>query len=388
MQKQYEIYKGENGTYGIRETERQTIVLPPTYERIGEFIRPITWVKRPEGYGLLNCETFQEIIPCIYGYPLYPNVQGQLIVWKNQKAGVIDAQNQLLIPIAYDNICLIKGKYYLAEQDNQYYWFDPQGHPIAETEELAEYTRPDTIDESEKPYYELSIDQLEQQIVEAYKRYKTNNSKENYEHAARLIQVRQRRLNDQWQHNAANTTRLDRVNTLLNDTVRKALALGLRTAQSLQWMDSEPNDGYSLNVGVYPCWTNEKSVVGYKPQLTGEAEQERLNKQEWNESDYHIWNIIRYMGQNVWYYAKEDNMCFTAHGESPYPADWAFETWAMEDGQSWDEGLHRPIYQNIHFLHPWHRLFWDDFYYALEDLAQMNEFRIDIKVTFNQPQQR
>lgn len=376
-----EKYKGADGTYGIRDSETGAILLPPTYEWIGELYRRSTWIKRKEGFGLLDCDTLQEIIPCEYGFPLYPNLNNQIIVWKNQKAGLINLNNQILIPIEYDTIELINHRYYLGEKEERFYWFDLEANPIPETKEMAEYTHPDKSDEQEEELYQLPMPQLEQRIKEACSNYWHSQKEEDYDKTITLIQIRQQRMNEQWKHNAANAARIDRVNTLLNNTVREALQLGQRTAASLSWMNDLPNESYSVNVGVYPYWANDKSEVGYQPKLTGEEEEQRLCDQEYNEGYNHIWNIIREIGSYRKYGSKHP-MCFTASSDSADPSSWDFEEATMDDGQSWDEGIHRPIYQNIHFLHPWHRLYWDDFYYALEDLARMNDFRIEIKVNF------
>lgn len=52
----------------------------------------------------------------------------------------------------------------------------------------------------------------------------------------------------------------------------------------------------------------------------------------------------------------------------------------LDDGQSWDEGIHFPAYQDEYFTHPFHALYLDYFNYSFEDLCNINDFRVNIDV--------
>lgn len=375
-----EVFKNDEGICGIHDTMTDDILLPPTYEWIGELESETTWIKRKEGYGLLDCSTFKELIPCQYANSLYPDKLNQIIVWKDYKAGLIDMHQHTLIPIAYDALELVNGKYYHGEKEDQHYWFDSKGYPIQETKELAAYIQPQWIDE-EVELLQLPLPELDQRIRSAYCRYQNSKYEDDYNYTKKLILIRKYRMNKEWKHNAANVSRIERVNNLLNNTIKEAIEIGQHTTESLSWMEEANNESYCVDVTVYPYWANDRSEIGYHPQLEGEAEEDRLTDQEWNESGAHIWNIIRNIGT-----FETDNQlshfCFFISRDTADPEWWTFERCVCEDGQSYDQGMHRPIYQDIHFCWPWERLSWGNFNYAFEDLVRMNEFRIEIRVNF------
>ena len=51
-----------------------------------------------------------------------------------------------------------------------------------------------------------------------------------------------------------------------------------------------------------------------------------------------------------------------------------------EDGRTWDESIHYPAYQAQYFLMPFHHLYCDLFQYSLEDLCNINDFRVNVEV--------
>ena len=52
----------------------------------------------------------------------------------------------------------------------------------------------------------------------------------------------------------------------------------------------------------------------------------------------------------------------------------------MDDGESWDEGIRYPIYMDVYFTHPFHQLYFDNYYYANTDIVNINDFRIKVDV--------
>ena len=209
--------------------------------------------------------------------------------------------------------------------------------------------------------------------------YVASRAEEDYEATKRLIEIRQFRMNKEWKHNAANVARIERVNNLLNDNIKEAIEIGQHITESLAWTEQSADRSYCVDIRICPCWANDRSEIGYQPLLEGVAEEERLCDQELDESGCHLWNIIRKIGK----YETNDRLghfCFFISRNTAEPEWWTFEQCVCEDGQSYDLGLHRPIYQDIHFCWPWERLCWSNFNYALEDLARMNEFKIEIQV--------
>lgn len=373
-----EVFRSDDGFCGIQDTVTGEVLLPPTYEWIGELDDETTWIKRKEGYGLLDCNTFKEVIPCQYANALYPDKLNQIIVWRDYKAGLIDMRQHTIIPIAYDALELVNGEFYHGERGDQHYWFDSKGYPIQETKELAAFIQPQWAGEEEL-LLQCSLHELEERIISAYQCYVSSRAKEDYKETKRLIEIRQFRMNKEWKHNTANVARIERVNNLLNDNIKEAVVTGQHMAESLAWMEQSADRSYCVDIRIYPCWANDRSEIGYQPLLEGEAEEERLCDQELDESGCHLWNIIRKIGK----YETNDRLghfCFFISRNTAEPECWAFEHCLCEDGQSYDQGLHRPIYQDIHFCWSWERLCWSNFNYALEDLARMNEFKIEIQV--------
>ena len=51
-----------------------------------------------------------------------------------------------------------------------------------------------------------------------------------------------------------------------------------------------------------------------------------------------------------------------------------------DDGQSWEECIHFPAYQDEYFTMPFHHLYCDQFDFSLEDLCNINDFRVNVNV--------
>lgn len=60
--------------------------------------------------------------------------------------------------------------------------------------------------------------------------------------------------------------------------------------------------------------------------------------------------------------------------------DWNERTLTGDEGQSWDECIHYPAYQDEYFTMPFHHLFCDCFDYSFEDLCNINDFRVNVNV--------
>lgn len=93
--------------------------------------------------------------------------------------------------------------------------------------------------------------------------------------------------------------------------------------------------------------------------MSRRKEQDRLIDQMDDEADNHVWNIIAAMGKG---FHVEDGvaLCFD---NTVWDADdeWDYKKLVMDDGQSWDELIHFPAYQDVYFLHPFHMLYCDNY---------------------------
>ena len=201
-------------------------------------------------------------------------------------------------------------------------------------------------------------------------------------HIDNLIRDRRHKMNQTWVHSRENALRIKRVNDLLMKAVAKCIRLGKKTAQSLQWMEKVSNTSYyDVEACVYPVWENESSQLDYVPkEKSRREEQDRLCEQEDVEAPTHIWNIIANLGDS--YPCKVDQKALAFHHSSDeYEAkDWNFKNLVMDDGQSWDEGIHFPAYQDVYFTYPFHCLFLDNYDYSFEDLCCINDFRVVVNV--------
>ena len=78
--------------------------------------------------------------------------------------------------------------------------------------------------------------------------------------------------------------------------------------------------------------------------------------------------------------------CFDASSRSFDPKDWKETDLIGDDGQSWDEYLHFPAYQDVYFTKPFHFLC-ERFDFSYEDLCNINDFRACVRVSINTKEQ-
>lgn len=195
-----------------------------------------------------------------------------------------------------------------------------------------------------------------------------------------LVCDRRRMMNSTWVHNLENAKRISRVNDLLMRAVRKAIKLGAKTTKSLQWMEKVPNTcQYKVEVCVHPLWQNSKSDYRYERKyISSSKELDRLIDDEDNLAPIHIWNIISAVGR--WDKWEGKSHCFLKSADEYHKGAWNVLSLIGDDGQTWDEGLHYPAYQDVYFTKPFHYLYFDNFCYSLEDLCNINDFRVNVNV--------
>lgn len=378
------VYSPKFRKYGFKwnENDKEWIV-PPAYDEAGDAWRGLrVWIKKGNKYGLLNLESGQEEIPCEYGFPPYLSKEGLAILWKDHKAGVVNLRNEVIIPFIYDYLVR---RFRAPEEgfvgsigDGELICMNIKGERSEFSEEELERISYDWMEKEYPDYVQKTVDEIEEEIKELHQEWSVNKDDELKERIDQLLTIRARRLNKKWKHTPENAKRIDRVNTLLMRAVKRAMTLGKRTAQSLDWMRRTRNDFYSVCVFVYPFWDNRYSE--WKDTPIEKASRKVLDDEECNQSPHHIWNIIVDMGSCF----REDNkgVCFVHSASSSDPEDWDWTSAVMDDGQSWDEGIHFPVYQDVYFLYPWHLLYWETYDFALEDLARLNDFRVEVKVSF------
>ena len=119
--------------------------------------------------------------------------------------------------------------------------------------------------------------------------------------------------------------------------------------------------------------------------IADDNEQDRLEDQVCNEADNHVWNIIAAMGRGGY---REDGvaLCFD-HQAWDKDDKWNYKELIMDDGQTWDEGIRFPAYQDVYFTHPFHQLYFDGYNYSFEDLCNINDFRVNVYVKLETKEQ-
>lgn len=347
------------------EEKRTKWWVKPQFDAIGSietrFGRCLAWVKVGKNYGTIDLDARQIIIEPQYGcvpcWTVNLLEEGQTptdedivaIVWKDHKAGVINLKGEVIMPFIYDSLIRIDGK--IQEEQR-----DPIVWNIAENEHRT-------------------VEELTQKVIEEWKKLRAmgysshvpsgnydSELQEKFDQQKEIIKAylldRRQAANLTWEHSVENATRLSRTNDLLMQAVSRAMKMGKKTAQSLTCLDEEP-DSYCNDLTVYVY-----------PQSAGSFDED-------------IMNIIIQMGQGA------DEIegitpCFMHRNnvseDRDIDTDWDLKTAIMDDGKSWDEGLHYPAYQDVYFTQPWHQLFFEAYTFSLEDLAQMEDFRVDMRL--------
>lgn len=334
----------------------------PQYDAIGcietRFGRSLAWIKVGGNYGTIDVETRKVVIEPQYGYPLYWWNDGQeatdenikAVVWKDHKAGVINLKGEIVMPIVYDQLYSVDGEILTEQPEEKLDWLVPENE-------------------------HRTVEEITQKVIEEWKKlramgypsrvslysldHETRDRLERQKEIVRTYLCDRRQAADlSWKHNAENAARIARTNDLLMKAVRKAMKVGKKTARSLMWMNLLPKATYqNIEVFVYP-------------QLS-----------ESNDDD--ILNIILQMGLSEIDQVDGISACFShrnrAEDECELDADWDWKEAILDDGQTWDEGIHHPAYQDVYFTNPWHKLFHQN-YISFDDLAGIKEFCVDLRV--------
>ena len=391
----------------------------------------LEWFKEGNRYGARWSETGEIAIPAEYACTLYFNKNGHAVAWKDYKAGVIDTSNNVCIPFIYDEI---HDRHTWVPNENRLKIVDENGEErvygpekVCSSRGYACFTNegveqaydldcnPCEFDEEDAQYmhqeYEWSVpenanrslEEIEQALKDDFRKLQNlqcnndyrrpyyHNTSEEIDKLEDIIEghIYDRRhvMNLSWVHNRENAERISRTNDLLMRAVKKAVKLGKKTQESLRWMNDVPNS-YEFHIIVYihPQWDNDKSSYAYEPKegLSKRKEQERLHDQIDEEADNHVWNIIAAMGKGY----RQDGVALCFEHEAFDEHDkWNFKDLIMDDGQTWDEGIRFPAYQDVYFTNPFHQLYFDSYNYSFEDLCNINDFRVNVEVKLETKEQ-
>jgi len=381
----FSVCIGARGRYGVKVCDssgkpKREWWIKPVYEAIRYISDKTThtWFKLNGKYGYLDILTKEEVIPAEYGYPLYFS-NGYAETWKDYRAGVIDISGKTVIPFQFDEIKsrvkpsnqggsenIFRG-FICSCEDGTRQFFNENLQP----DELKEWDQvgrePHIADQDNEA---LSIGELEDKIRENFRKlieigYNTPLeycfSSEHCDEIEKLEEIvknaiwdRKRKMDSFWRHTRENVAGIGRMNDLLMKATRKAISLGKKTAKSLQWMEKVPNtEDYSVKVYVYPCWQDDLSEMDIR-------------------------DIITRMGEMP--NCDGITPCFEHISRNYDSRDWNYRDCIVDDGQSWDEMIHYPVYQDVYFLHPFHLLYCDLFNYSFEDLVSIRDFRVEVKV--------
>lgn len=417
--KYVKVFDKRKKLVGIKIEGQKGWFVEPSFEELGlsDFCgdnKNKTWFKKNGNYGWYNIEDRIVLITAEYAFPLYFNQNGYAITWKNYKAGVVDIEGNEVIPFVYDNIVsrwqhiditeddkvcptakdVFRGFVCFTDEGNEQF-YDEQCKPsYCQEWEHDRFTNIPKFDNREVE--NMTIEELEDLIKKEYIRlielgyehhHKWVMSKEHNDliraqeyKVESLIRDRRMMMNRSWVHNRENAERIGRLNNLLMRAVHKGIKLAKRTSRSLQWMQKTPNsECYEVEVYIYPYWQNSKSDLRYECRFKSSVkEQERLIDDEDNVSETHIWNIIADLGKGYKRLCKAS--CFEESFDDYEHDDWNERRMIGDDGQTWDECIHFPAYQDVYFTRPFHHLYLDLFDYSFEDLCNINDFRVNINV--------
>lgn len=424
------VYDKRKKLFGIKVEGQKGWYIEPFFEELAlhDFYRHGTemWFKKDGAYGLYDVVGKRILIPAEYGYPLYFTCNGYALTWKNHKAGLIDHDGNVVIPFVYDEIHERWQSVEIPDEERRTVK-DANGNDMKvgpkfrnilrgwacftnEGGEQAydEYGQPSSFEDWEKDCLNqtrkydnqevesMTLPELEEWIKKEFvtllelgydirQKYACSDEhrqkvREQEEKVQSLIRDRRSMMNRSWVHNVENAQRIGRMNDLLMRSVSKAIKLGDKTSKSLQWMENIPNSyHYVVDVFVHPMWQNSKSDYRYERKYKSSAkERDRLIEDENNDSETHIWNIIATLGNGC----KQDGMavCFDKSSSEYQKGEWDVREMTGDDGQTWDECIHFPAYQDVYFTMPFHHLYLDLFDYSFEDLCNINDFRINVNV--------
>lgn len=415
--KYFKVFDKRKHLFGVKIEGQGGWHIKPQFEGIGikdeGTADETVWFKQQGKYGYYHICEGRILIPAMYGCPLFFNANGQAIAWKDYKTGVINLENQILIPLIYDNLNIRHRCIPIPEEENKYkkdfigyvcftnegaaQAYDENCQPTKFKDWEMELLNKET--EYDNPDVEgMSLTELEERIKKEYvtlieQGYPNYTDKVwSQEHCDKvdaqekkvrsLLADRQRMMNRSFVHNMENAKRIKRTNDLLMRAIRKAIKLGKKTSKSLQWMEKVSHTThYEIGIYVYPKWKNSKSELGYeRKHKSSTKENQRLKAEFDNYEGTHIWNIIAALASGSNYY--EPHSCCDYWVSKFSPDDWDEHKITMDDGVSWDEGMHYPVYQDVYFTYPWYCLHNHHFLYSFEDLCNINDFLVNVEVQF------
>ena len=410
MTKYIKVLDKRRNLFGIKIEGHKEWLVAPMFEQLGmeEWANETdaTWFKRGGKYGYYSITERRVVIPAIYSCPPFFTGKGYAVTWKDYKAGVINIKGETLIPFIYDDIEI---RCQNANPDCHgifcgYACFTNEGGVQA----YDSACRPDEFcdwekeQQSHQPEYAnrdteaMTLEELEDRIRKEYilllelgyeHPKKWTFSKEHREKideqeqtVKSLIRDRKIKMDSSWEHHVENAKRIGRTNKLLMRAVRKAIKLGKKASKSLQWMEKVSNTAhYEVEVYVHPEWQDSRSDLRYERRFKSAAkENDRLIDEEDNLAETHIWNIIATLGGYMKF--NGTGSCFEASAYGYKPGYWNERDMIGDEGQSWDECIHYPAYQDEYFTMPFHHLYCDDFIYSFEDLCNINDFRVNVIV--------
>lgn len=430
MTKYVKVLDKRKKLFGIKVEGQKGWYVAPIFEQLGIWECPTeahdTWFKQNGKYGYYNITDRRVVIPALYGYPLYFNGKGYAVAWKDYKAGVINQEGETMIPFIYDEIDSRYQRVPIPEEEQRTVTTD-DGKVLHVGPTLRDVfvgyacftntggvqafdadCRPDAFHDWEqerldnKPEYDnkdvetMTLDELEDMIRKEYvlllelgyehpKKWtcsKTHRDKVDEQEAKVKSLIRDRRLkmDSTWVHHVENAKRIGRTNKLLMRAVRKAIKLGEKASKSLQWMEKVSHTAhYEVEVYVHPEWQDSKSDLRYVRKFKSPIkEHNRLIDDEDRVADTHIWNIIASVGGCMKF--DGTGVCFEGSAYGYEPGYWNERELTGDDGQSWDEHIHFPAYQDEYFTRPFHHLYCDLFDYSFEDLCNINDFRVHVNV--------
>lgn len=416
--------------FGIKIAGQKAWYVAPMFEQLGLWECPAeaheTWFRQNGKYGCYHIADRRVAIPAVYGFPLCFNVRGYAVTWKDYKAGVVNQKGETVIPFIYDEIESRYQRVAIPEEERRTVTTDDgtalrvgptcrdvfRGYACftndGEAQAYDEDCQPDVFYDWEQqrlncePEYEnkevaaMHIDELEEIIRKEYvtlielgyehpqewtwsKEHRETVEKQEQK-VKSLIRDRRQKMNRHWIHNVENAKRIGRTNHLLMRAVRKAIRLGEKTSKSLQWMEKVSNsEHYEVEVYVHPEWQDSRSDLRYERQhKSAEKEKIRLIDDEDHVANTHIRNIIAAVGGC--FKCNGVGSCFEQSAYTYEPGYWDEREMTGDDGQSWDECIHFPAYQDEYFTRPFHHLYCDHFDYSFEDLCNINDFRVNVNV--------
>lgn len=134
----YVLFVDKNNKYGIYSCSSNRIIIPAINENIFAFFKDNFIVSKENKYGIIN-KSNDILVPFLYDslYFSKPNEKELVIVAKKNKVGLIDNYNNVLIPFKYDEIENLNNQRYKVCSNGKYSMCDNTGKIL--TKDTYEY---------------------------------------------------------------------------------------------------------------------------------------------------------------------------------------------------------------------------------------------------------